>query len=234
MTMPASPEATSSRTCSLLLRRHRPRQQRHPRRLRSAPPSSPAIASGPSTSRIDRACWAARTSVGASSAHWYPASTICSIASTETMVLPGPDLALQHPVHRPARRQLGGEHARAPRCWPSVSSNGNRLRIAATRPSSRCGRRGAGLAQLAVAPRTTNAHCSPTASSISQPLRSRASRSAAVLRDVDGTQRLVLGDQIVFAQKAIPAGSPRSDPARRAPDAHTRRCPSSAPSLLAG
>ena len=28
--------------------------------------------------RIDWACWAARTSVGASSAHWYPASTICS------------------------------------------------------------------------------------------------------------------------------------------------------------
>ena len=30
MTMPASPPATSSRTCALLLRRHRPGQQRHP------------------------------------------------------------------------------------------------------------------------------------------------------------------------------------------------------------
>ena len=54
----------------------------------------------PEQSRMDRACWAASTSVGASSAAWPPASTTCSIARSATHRLAGADLALQQPVHR--------------------------------------------------------------------------------------------------------------------------------------
>ena len=68
MTMPASPEATSSRTCRFCCGDIDPVSSAT-RVAPSAPPSWPAIASGPRTSRTDRACWAARTSVGASSAH---------------------------------------------------------------------------------------------------------------------------------------------------------------------
>ena len=89
ITMPAAAVATSSRTWRFCAADIDPVSSAT-RVAPSSAPSWPAIASGPSTSRIDRACWAASTSVGASSAHWYPASTICSIASTDTMVLPEP------------------------------------------------------------------------------------------------------------------------------------------------
>ncbi len=56
----------------------------------SAPPSIPPSARSPSRFRSVRACCAASTSVGASSAAWPPASTTCSIARTDTTVLPEP------------------------------------------------------------------------------------------------------------------------------------------------
>ena len=52
--------------------------------------SSPARASGPSRACRLRSCWAASTSVGASSAHWPPESTTRSIARSATTVLPEP------------------------------------------------------------------------------------------------------------------------------------------------
>ena len=58
---------------------------------------------------MPRACWAASTSVGASSAAWPPASTTCAMARSATTVLPGADLALQQPVHRLVAVELGGE-----------------------------------------------------------------------------------------------------------------------------
>ena len=89
MTMPARPLDTSSRTCRFCCAVMDPVSNATDV-ASSGAPSWPAMASGPSTSRTDRACCTASTSVGASSAHWYPASTICSMASSETMVLPEP------------------------------------------------------------------------------------------------------------------------------------------------
>ena len=149
---------------------------------RSAPPSCPAIASGPRTSRMDRACWAARTSVGASSAHWYPASTICNMASTETMVLPEPT----SPCSMRFMGRLADSSAdstSSTSLWPSVNSNGNCSRIAVKRPSF--SGRAAGPDSLS-SPyrRPTNAHCSPTASSnVSRRLGALA--FGRVLREVD-------------------------------------------------
>jgi len=56
----------------------------------SAPPSMPGIASGPSIPTMERWCWCASTSVGASSAACPPLSTTCSIARRATRVFPLP------------------------------------------------------------------------------------------------------------------------------------------------
>ncbi len=75
----------------------------------------PPRASGPSIAAMLRACWAARTSVGASSAACPPASTACSMARSATTVLPDPtspcssrcigwvaaELGVQHLAHDP-------------------------------------------------------------------------------------------------------------------------------------
>ncbi len=58
---------------------------------------------------MPRWCWAASTSVGASSAACPPASTTCSIARSATDRLAGADLALQQPVHRMRRGQIRGD-----------------------------------------------------------------------------------------------------------------------------
>ena len=63
---------------------------------------------------IERWCCWASTSVGASSAACPPESTTWSIARSATSVLPGPDLALQQPVHRVAAGEVGGDLLRRP------------------------------------------------------------------------------------------------------------------------
>ncbi len=129
---------------------------------------------------MERACWAASTSVGASSAHWYPASTICSIASTDTMVLPEPTSPCsirfigrldassrgQHLEHFRLARGQFERQLLAHRAPPGRPSTGG------------CGR--TGFAQLAVAP-PTSAHCRPMASSkVSRSLaRSRSTAFSA-------------------------------------------------------
>ena len=172
MTMPASPAATSSRTSRFCCGDIDPVSSAT-RVASSAPPSCPAIASGPRTSRMDRACWAARTSVGASSAHWYPASTICSMASTETMVLPEPT--------SPCSMRFIGRVAASSAdstvqhfLWPSVNSNGNCSRIAATQTVVLAPARADRIRSVRRIAAPTNAHCSPTASSnVSRSTRAR-------------------------------------------------------------
>ena len=69
--------------------------------------------SGPSSARSERACWAASTSVGASSAACRPASTTCSIARSAIDRLARADVALHQPVHR-VRARPGRRRSRAP------------------------------------------------------------------------------------------------------------------------
>ena len=88
-TIPASPDCASSSAFRFAAADSDP-DSSVTRVACSAPPSSPACASGPSSDRSDRACCAARTSVGASIAACRPLSTTCSIARSATTVLPAP------------------------------------------------------------------------------------------------------------------------------------------------
>ena len=89
-----------------------------------------------------RACWTANTSVGASSAHCLPASTTCSMASSDTMVLPDPT--------SPCRRRLMGvavlrsaSISESTSTWPSVSANDSRESSEVRYPSANGGQVGA-------------------------------------------------------------------------------------------
>ncbi len=90
-----------------------------------------AARSGPSVRTIDRRCWCASTSVGASSADWPPVCATASMARSATSVLP-------EPTSPCTRRFIGTGSARsaaisAPTVvWSPVSSNGS----AASKPSS--------------------------------------------------------------------------------------------------
>ncbi len=123
----------------------------------------PSSASGPSSSRSVRRCWAASTSVGASSAAWPPASTTWSMARSATTVLP-------EPTSPCSRRCIGCSAARsaaisAPtsRC-PAVSVNGSRASNASSSPPPAAGRATPGRA-AASARRRASAACRTKASS---------------------------------------------------------------------
>ena len=88
-TMPASPEAASRSACRRAAVVWLP-VSRTTRVPMSLPPSMPPSARSPSIAVIDRWCCAARTSVGASSAAWPPASMAASMARSATTVLPEP------------------------------------------------------------------------------------------------------------------------------------------------
>ena len=113
------------------------------------------------------------------------------------MVLPGPDLALQHPVHRPAAGDLSREHVeyvalpRRQLKWQSAQQRSGQAVVAARRWRT-------GLTDLAVPPR----HQRPL-----QPHRLVEGQTLGgpvalprVLGQVDGTQRLVFGYQIPLPQ----------------------------------
>ena len=100
----------------------------------SAPPSIPRSASGPSRACIERWCCCASTSVGASSAACPPASTTAQHRPQRDHGLARADLALQQPVHRVARREVGGRAAPPTSRCPSVSVNGSRASNAAQQP----------------------------------------------------------------------------------------------------
>ena len=107
-TMPACPSATSARASRRAAAFSEPVSSAT--RVPSASPSSsPARPSGPSSAPMLRACWAASTSVGASSAACPPASTTCGHRPQRDDGLARADLALQQPVHRLLAGELGGE-----------------------------------------------------------------------------------------------------------------------------
>jgi len=135
-TMPASPAAIAARA------RVRCRAGRAAVRISTrVPPPRPPMARVPSSAVIDRWCWWARTSVGASRAAWPPLSTTWSIARRATTVFPLPTSPWR-------RRCMGTSRARsaaisAPTArWPAVRANGRRASKAASTPSSVPGRGG--------------------------------------------------------------------------------------------
>ena len=89
ITMPAVPDAASSSAARRAAADIEPVSSTT-RVPSSEPPRVPAWARSPSRSLMVTACWAASTSVGASSAAWPPASTTCSIARSASTVLPEP------------------------------------------------------------------------------------------------------------------------------------------------
>ena len=113
-------------------------------------------------------------------------------------------LALQHPVHGPARRPVRPTARRARRVCPSVSSNGNCRSSAAASPSSRGG---AGGPDSLSSPyrRATSAHCSPTASS--KVRRSRAPLALGSRSRRDGSPRSASSSEIRFRCRRIDSGS---------------------------
>ena len=184
-TIPAAPDCTSSSAARRSLAESEPVRStiRVARSLVSsstgADPSSsaksaagsPARPSGPSIARSDRACWAASTSVGASSTVCRPASTTCSIARRATTVLPDPT--------SPCSSRLSGRGAAsasarsAPTfCCPAVSAKGSRASNAAASPSSTRGQGGAGRSDA-----TSFSPCSTSC---------RASASSQVSRRIAG------------------------------------------------
>ncbi len=181
-TIPAAPLAASSSAC---LRAAAPSEpvSRATCVPCSAPPSRPPSASGPRSVRSDRACWAARTSVGARSAACPPASTTWSMARSATTVLP-------EPTSPWSRRCIGRSAARSrASCsptarWPSVSSNGSAASKSASRlgvPVARSGRAVAG-SRATAARRWASAVCRTKASSNRSRRRPRRQSSSAAGR----------------------------------------------------
>ena len=138
MTMPASPETVSSSACRLAAVPIEPVSSATlvPR---SAPPSIPRSASGPSSSVIDRRCCCARTSVGASRAACPPASTTVSMARSATTVLPDPTSPCSSRCMGCSWASSAVRTSPTSRC-PSVRVNGSRASNAWTRPPSRATR----------------------------------------------------------------------------------------------
>ena len=138
MTMPASPDAASSRDLRRMPVGWLPVSS-VTRVPISLPPSRPRSARSPSIEVIDRKCCEARTSVGASSAACPPESITDNIARSATTVLPDPTSPW-------SKRFMGCSLARslaisaATSCWPAVSLNGIRASKASSRPPARDGR----------------------------------------------------------------------------------------------
>ena len=135
----------------------------------SAAPSWPAMPSGPSSARSERACWAASTSVGASSAACRPESITCSMARSATTVLPAPTSPC-------TSRFIGCAADRSAAIslptstWPAVSWNGSRASNPSSSPPGFGGQAGAGRETVACR-RSASASCTPMASSQTSRLR---------------------------------------------------------------
>ena len=145
MTMSASPVTTSRSACFFSA-------------TFIEPVKSTTLTPSGTCPAIDVACCAASTSVGASSAACFPASTAWSIAKSATSVLPEPT--------SPCRsRDIGVAESKscaispATLRWPAVSSNGRLSRRAARAASSRTG---SGHASRSRASRRRSAMTSPT------------------------------------------------------------------------
>ena len=151
MTMRDAPLAIDSSTC---------RRCAWPSWPVSSTGRSSAARSGPRAATMERRCWAASTSVGASRALWPPSSATASMARTATRVLPEPT--------SPCTRRFMGALCAMSRatssptsCWSSVSSNG---RAASNSASSEPGSRGVAGLSRSCARRCNSAACSRNAS----------------------------------------------------------------------
>ncbi len=133
MTMPASPEAASSRAWRRAAVGWLPVSRRTWVPC-AWPPSIPPSARSPSIWVIERWCCWARTSVGASRAACPPESTTVSIARSATTVLP-------EPTSPCSSRCIGcacsrsSSMARLTATWPSVRANGSRASNASRTPA---------------------------------------------------------------------------------------------------
>ena len=165
-TIPASPLTTSSRA----LRRAAVDCEPVSRATFvpfSAPPSIPRSASGPSMAVIERWCWVASTSVGASSAACAPASTTESMARSATTVLPEPTSPCSSRCIGQSCAMSSAISAATARC-PAVSSKGTCASNASSRPPA-TGRRGVAVTSRSAARFCASATCRTNASSKSEP-----------------------------------------------------------------
>ena len=137
-TMPARPSATSASAARRAAVRSEP-VSRVTRVPSGSPSSSPALPSGPSSPAMPRACCAASTSVGASSAAWPPASTTWAMARSATTVLPDPTSPCSSRCIG-CSRPISAASASPTSRWPSVSSKGSSASTASASPPSRRGR----------------------------------------------------------------------------------------------
>ena len=114
--------------------------------------------------------------------------------------LAGPDLTLQHPIHRPTRRQLSGQHLED---ILLTFGQFERHLIAHRRDQTvvRRGCDGAGLAQLAESP--LRQRPLQTDGLVIGQTCDRGIAFRRLFRGVDRAQCFVLADQIVFPQKRI-------------------------------
>ena len=162
MTMPATPDAASSRACRRAAAGSEPVSNAI--RVACSPePKRPAWPRSPSMASIERACCAASTSVGASSAAWAPESMTCSIARSATTVLP-------EPTSPCSRRCIGWARPRSSEIcaptssWPAVSVNGSRWSNASASPPRAGAAAGPGWPRRPVR-RNASVSCTPRASS---------------------------------------------------------------------
>ena len=116
--------------------------------------------------------------------------------------------------------------------WPAVSSNGNCSMSAASRPSSCLGAAGPD-SPSSLFRRSASAHCSPSGFVVCQALPCAFTRRLRSRRGGwHAVPRLRRSDRV--RARTVPAADPERDRARRAPGAHRRRYPSSAPSHWRG
>ena len=198
-TIPACPDAMVSSACLRALAGSEP-VSRVIAVASGGAPSSPPRPSGPSTSRSDRACWAASTSVGASITACRPESITCSIARSATTVLP-------EPTSPCSSRFIGWMVARSVAIvsptafWPAVSSNGRfgveDVQQPAGDPRTRLGREVAGVR---AAPGQHELHGHRLV--VAQPLL-RGVQVRLVARAVDVPQRGLQVDQPVPGQQHV-------------------------------
>ena len=118
-TIPASPDCASSRAFFFAAAGSDPDSSVTPVAC-SAPPSSPACASGPSNDRSERACWAASTSVGREHRGLAAAVDDLQHRPQRHHRLARADIALHQPVHRGSEARSAAISAPTDR-WPAVS-----------------------------------------------------------------------------------------------------------------
>ena len=138
MTIPALPSATAARPSRRAAVFCEPVSSTT-RVPAGSPSSSPARPSGPSIALMLRACWAASTSVGASSAACPPASTTWAMARSATTVLPAPTSPCSSRCMGCSRASSAASSSPTSRC-PSVSAKGRAASTASSSPPDRRGR----------------------------------------------------------------------------------------------